>query len=541
MPRDDLIQFRRGTAAAAAAANPVLAAGEPGVETDTDVFAIGNGTDAWNDLPKIRLARDSVTIYNVVAYGAVGDGVTNAAAEVQLAVNAAILDDNGVVYFPPGTYLLGSTTIYLTADATVTGAPRGVALLGAGMDASTITYTGSGDAFSSGTTTSTPGAAFTARNLTITGTGSTGNARGLYLKRFQRGSGIYGVRIQGFAYTNLHTYRCYGFVVDEASHIVSAGGWGWRCDNSNGHRASGGSRFTTNTLGGVLVYFNDGTAPHDEAGAAAAQGSFDGCLMEQNGGPAVRYEKASGQALENCYIEGNGGSGGNQVEVTGAAAASQSFVKIAKNRFQAVGAGITSGRAVYVDYGEVVLDANQSFNHTTGFCETTANGHAQLLSHRDGTREGGSDGDAAVLVGQTLNELRSLRSVGIPFTLQFTLTTPAAGVTNGDLNLIASALTTDRLDSAGMRWEVNYLTVRSTVAPTAGTITFFPKSGTTALNAQLAAVMTTGELFEAEVGNARSASAGAVIGAGYTTDASYAAAAAEYTIVMSGRLVRGLL
>lgn len=56
MPRDDLIQLRRGTAAAWATANPVLAAGEEGIESsaDPDVaakFKIGNGVTAWNDLP----------------------------------------------------------------------------------------------------------------------------------------------------------------------------------------------------------------------------------------------------------------------------------------------------------------------------------------------------------------------------------------------------------------------------------------------------------------------------------------------------------
>ena len=44
------IQFRRGTAAQWTAANPVLAAGEMGVETDTTLFKIGNGSTAWTSL-----------------------------------------------------------------------------------------------------------------------------------------------------------------------------------------------------------------------------------------------------------------------------------------------------------------------------------------------------------------------------------------------------------------------------------------------------------------------------------------------------------
>lgn len=44
------IQFRRGTAAAWTAANPILADGEMGVESDTDQFKIGDGLTTWNSL-----------------------------------------------------------------------------------------------------------------------------------------------------------------------------------------------------------------------------------------------------------------------------------------------------------------------------------------------------------------------------------------------------------------------------------------------------------------------------------------------------------
>ena len=44
------IQFRRGTAAEWSSVNPILSEGEMGLELDTDLFKIGNGVDAWNDL-----------------------------------------------------------------------------------------------------------------------------------------------------------------------------------------------------------------------------------------------------------------------------------------------------------------------------------------------------------------------------------------------------------------------------------------------------------------------------------------------------------
>lgn len=53
MPRRDLVQFRRGTAAEWSGTNPTLAPGEPGWETDTGVLKIGDGGTQWNALPGI--------------------------------------------------------------------------------------------------------------------------------------------------------------------------------------------------------------------------------------------------------------------------------------------------------------------------------------------------------------------------------------------------------------------------------------------------------------------------------------------------------
>lgn len=44
------LQFRRGTSSEWTSANPTLAAGELGLETNTSLFKIGNGSTAWNSL-----------------------------------------------------------------------------------------------------------------------------------------------------------------------------------------------------------------------------------------------------------------------------------------------------------------------------------------------------------------------------------------------------------------------------------------------------------------------------------------------------------
>ena len=42
-----VIQIKRGTAADWLAANPILAQGELGLETDTNKMKAGNGTSSW--------------------------------------------------------------------------------------------------------------------------------------------------------------------------------------------------------------------------------------------------------------------------------------------------------------------------------------------------------------------------------------------------------------------------------------------------------------------------------------------------------------
>lgn len=50
MPAITTIKLRRGTAAQWTAANPVLAAGEVGLETDTLRTKFGNGSQTWSNL-----------------------------------------------------------------------------------------------------------------------------------------------------------------------------------------------------------------------------------------------------------------------------------------------------------------------------------------------------------------------------------------------------------------------------------------------------------------------------------------------------------
>jgi len=56
------MQQRRGTAAQWTAANPILAAGEIGFETDTSKFKMGNGSSAWSALTYFANAAELAAI-----------------------------------------------------------------------------------------------------------------------------------------------------------------------------------------------------------------------------------------------------------------------------------------------------------------------------------------------------------------------------------------------------------------------------------------------------------------------------------------------
>lgn len=74
MPVQNLIQVRRGTASGWVSANPTLAAGEIGYETDTKRMKVGDGTTAWTSLKYATITPSGSDIA-----GASGIGVTFAA------------------------------------------------------------------------------------------------------------------------------------------------------------------------------------------------------------------------------------------------------------------------------------------------------------------------------------------------------------------------------------------------------------------------------------------------------------------------------
>jgi len=66
------IQIKRATTAAWAALNPVLASGEPGIDLDSGIFKIGDGTTAWLSLPAASGGSTALISDTAPAFPAVG-------------------------------------------------------------------------------------------------------------------------------------------------------------------------------------------------------------------------------------------------------------------------------------------------------------------------------------------------------------------------------------------------------------------------------------------------------------------------------------
>jgi len=111
-------RFQRGLASRWSLTNPVLGAGEPGVELDTGLFKMGDGHTAWNDLdyfftePLITsLIQSELSTANVpfyVPFGRNGDLITFTGPRLYFPQNCELMDAIFSVTTPPE----GSSAIF---------------------------------------------------------------------------------------------------------------------------------------------------------------------------------------------------------------------------------------------------------------------------------------------------------------------------------------------------------------------------------------------------------------------------------------------
>ena len=128
------IQFRRDTAAAWTAANPTLAAGELGLETDTSFYKIGNGSTAWTSLaygtiagvPASNSITSAMIVNGTIVAGDIASDAITTAKILDANVTAAKLANTAVT---AGAYTTADITVdaqgRITSAATGTGGIQG--------------------------------------------------------------------------------------------------------------------------------------------------------------------------------------------------------------------------------------------------------------------------------------------------------------------------------------------------------------------------------------------------------------------------------
>lgn len=117
------IQIRNGTAAQWTAANPTLAVGEMGAETDTGKFKIGTGSTAWNSLAYAAVGTVT-SVAQTFTGGIVSVGGSPVTSSGTLALTVAGTS-GGVPYFSSGTAWASSAA--LASNALVIGGGAGAA------------------------------------------------------------------------------------------------------------------------------------------------------------------------------------------------------------------------------------------------------------------------------------------------------------------------------------------------------------------------------------------------------------------------------
>jgi len=144
------IQIRRGTAAQWTAANPVLASGEFGYETDTGKFKIGNGSSAWNSLSVLNgvTASSTDTFTNKTISGSTNtlSNIANASlTNSAITINGTPVSLGGSISLPgdiegvtAGTGLTGggtsgTVTIALSTPVSAANGGTGISSLGTGV------------------------------------------------------------------------------------------------------------------------------------------------------------------------------------------------------------------------------------------------------------------------------------------------------------------------------------------------------------------------------------------------------------------------
>ena len=350
------------------------------------------------------------------AYGAKGDGGTDDTVAVQAAINAASAAGGGQIFFPTGTYVVGTLT--LPTNVHLCGAGRDIAslLLKAGTNSDLILGTN----FGSLTGTNGTGGVYgwSVRNLTLDGN-KANNSYGFGVRVYGYGFTITDVIVRNFAqagiytewstsasapfpdsmeafFTNLKVHDCYDGIVFNGPHD---------------------SAFTQ-----VISWGHSNYGIHVQQGSASVL--FTNCHVWGTGSIAWYLEGES--HLVNCVGEGTGGAssqpqvfiGHNDTSVIGGVFYASSTGKI----------GFTIGDATHTSLAGIYI-RTKVLNCTSGAVwlnQDAGNNDIEALVYNCTTLYGGTVNSGTRLRLDQAGNLGNMTAPAVP--ASGTVTTNTTGV-----------------------------------------------------------------------------------------------------------------
>ena len=174
----------------------------------------------------------SSPFFSVLDYGAVGDGVTNDATAIQAAITAAA--SGGELWFPPGVYYIGTTSLVLNRCIVVRGSGSSNSYASGG---SVIKYVGTGAAILVNN-----GGGVEAEQVNISGIGIDCDGTGAYGIRFGSASGspkacvgvFSGLYVTGATTAGYHLVSAQLCTFIQCEAMYNAGAAGWLVDSISG-------------------------------------------------------------------------------------------------------------------------------------------------------------------------------------------------------------------------------------------------------------------------------------------------------------------
>lgn len=200
------------------------------VQTFTGVKTFNAGT----------LLDKGSTVYNVKAYGAIGDNTADDTAEIQAAIDACNANGGGTVFFPPGVYKISSVPIKLYSGTPPAATPYdNITLTGIGA---TISQTTTGvDVLKASTSGGVKSENMVIENLKLTFAGTaTNSGNGLYISQPTASSPLYSMwQIRNVLVTNCQGTGKYAFNIEGMTASKLSGCFAYLC--ANGFYFNGGA------------------------------------------------------------------------------------------------------------------------------------------------------------------------------------------------------------------------------------------------------------------------------------------------------------